>query len=128
MEVETHTIPSFDLTSTTRPFCTQPGSSESLENDVLLSPIKGDNLKCDDESFCEWNSESAAMKVQKYYRGYRTRRLLADTAVAAEEFWYHHLVSCSFRIIGYLVYSYMNNLVMKNKLAYVELIISPGVR
>lgn len=77
MEVETNSIPSFDINSTARPFCTQSAGSELMETKVL-------NSKCDDNESC---SESAAMRVQKYYRGYRTRRLLADTAVAAEEFW-----------------------------------------
>lgn len=91
-----------------------------MDNDVLLSPVKGNHSKCDDDddSFGECSSESAAMKVQKYYRSYRTRRLLADTAVAAEEFWYHCLVTCLFSdiyLLGLYLYEY---LVMSIDLSY----------
>lgn len=52
-------------------------SSSVVENEVAV--------KCDKEF--ESSDYSAAMKVQKFYRGYRTRRLLADSAVVAEELW-----------------------------------------
>ncbi|KAL0374916.1 UNVERIFIED_CONTAM: IQ domain-containing protein IQM3 [Sesamum radiatum] len=111
MEVEAHGLSTFDLNSGNIPAFSFRNRPEFLVPNMSGSPKEPSELeKVTDDKMAEHGGEweanaaptspatapvgcpsNAAMKLQKVYRSYRTRRMLADSAVVAEELWWQAL-------------------------------------
>ncbi|KAL0410076.1 UNVERIFIED_CONTAM: IQ domain-containing protein IQM3 [Sesamum latifolium] len=111
MEVEAHGLSNFNLNSSNIPGFSFRNRPEFLVPNMSGSPKEPSELeKVTDDQMAEQGGEweataaptspaaalvgcpsNAAMKLQKVYRSYRTRRMLADSAVVAEELWWQAL-------------------------------------
>lgn len=111
MEVETQRVGVFDVKATVEEapifsssynYLGRAEIRESPENEALFEfPAIKHYYEYEGSDSVD---HSAAMKVQKFYRGYRTRRLLADSAVVAEELWYVYIFLLFYTIYLLLLY------------------------
>lgn len=104
MEVEPHALPAFDLNHASNfpaySFSAMSASAEEVPKPTDQMAVNG--VEREDSAAppnpaavltrCPSN---AAMQLQKVYRSYRTRRMLADSAVVAEELWYFEFLFSS---------------------------------
>lgn len=81
------------------PFMNEGLENETLGSITLTSTDNEDVLKSKPASYLPKLSsprlkselDAAALKLQKFYRSYRTRRILADCAVVVEELWFDYI-------------------------------------
>lgn len=80
----THSLSNFDISTFSSPYSIDSLLLNSFNSSVQMSDHHQQEQQRQKRVADE---HSAAVKVQKVYRSYRTRRRLADSAVVAEEMW-----------------------------------------